>query len=94
MKKNNKKSWLCVLLFFTEIGILGTTFWYTKKLNVVYAVVPKATTLVAGPDMHYHALGELNDGQIVKVLKDRSGWCYVKVKQVQGWLAKDDLLIV
>lgn len=94
IKKNNGKRGLQWLLFFIEIGIFGTTFWYNKELKLRYAVVQHEANLFAGPNAHYHDLGHLVGGQIVKVLKHDADWCYVKDKQVRGWLAKDNLLVI
>lgn len=93
IKMRQIKRLLQILLFLVEIGIFGTTFWYLKELQIEYAVVQNETALIAGPDRHYHVLGQLVKGQIVKVLKGCSQWCYIKDRQMQGWCGRDDLLI-
>lgn len=94
IQTNSNKKPLQKLLFLIEIGIFGTTFWYSNQLKIVYAVVQHEANLVAGPDLHYHDLEHLAVGEIVKLLNQNTEWCYVKHRQMQGWLKKNNLLII
>lgn len=82
------------LIILVETAILGMSYLYVQENNLSYAVVQNNAMLLAGPAEDYHILNQALKGQVFKVEQCEKDWCWVKGRQVQGWLAKKDLLIV
>ncbi len=87
-----KLIWFLIIL--VQLAMIGLAILCAKVDKLSYAVVQNRATLCAGPTNAYHTIGDVQPGQVFKVVSSTADWCLVQERGLHGWLAKKELHIV
>lgn len=88
---------ILLLLFLGSINSLVSFTLYRryKEQKMVHGVTNSQVTLYAGPDNHYHPMGQCDSATVVTVIKEVPLWYQVRVKKgLCGWVNHQALIIV
>lgn len=90
-----RKRWLLGLLFLTtmiSLTLVGLKYYREKQC---YAFVNSdQISVFIGPDICYQSVGQLPYACKVDILEQRDQWCKIKNKNIKGWVAKENLLLI
>jgi hypothetical protein len=85
---------LAILLVFSGAATLagfGLRSWYRRPI----AIVLDQTTLRLSPHGRAPAVGPLEAGGAVRILREERGWSLVRAAAArEGWVASDDIAAV
>jgi hypothetical protein len=82
-----------MLLVFAALSTLGSVAlraWYARPI----AVVLDQTTLRLSPHGHAQAIGPLETGGAVQLLRRGPGWAMVRAGAAEGWVSTDAIAVI
>jgi SH3-like domain-containing protein len=82
-----------ILLAFAAIAVLGATAlraWYQRPI----AVVLDQTTLRVSPHGRAPAVGPVEAGAAVRLLRNDRGWILVRAGSAEGWVASEAIAAI
>ena len=92
MRPRYRDRWTVLLVFaaLSTLGSVALRAWYTRPI----AVVLDQTTLRLSPHGHAQALGPLEAGGAVQLLRRDPGWALVRAGAVEGWVSTDAIAAI
>jgi hypothetical protein len=84
--------WTILLVFaaLSVLGSLGLRIWYQRPT----AIVLDQTTLRLSPHGQAQAIGPLEAGGAVKLLRQGRGWALVRAGATEGWVSGDAIALI
>jgi hypothetical protein len=84
--------WAMLLVFaaLSTLGSVALRAWYARPI----AVVLDQTTLRLSPHGHAQAIGPLETGGAVQLLRRGPGWAMVRAGAAEGWVSTDAIAVI
>jgi hypothetical protein len=92
IRPRHRDRWTVLLVFaaLSTIGSLALRAWYRRPT----AVVLDQTTLRLSPHGHAQAIGPVEAGGAVQLLRQGPGWSLVRAGAVEGWVSQDAIAVI